>query len=486
VAQLAELLGKPLHPWQQHVANVALEVDPNTGLPAYDTVILVVMRQQGKTELMLPVMTQRAIGWDVPQRILYTTQTGSEARKKWEDIHVQRLKKSPLKNMFETRLRINAEAMHFENGSSWSPIAPTIKGGGTGDTVNLGVIDEAWSRPDNRTEVGMRPAMLTQPDRQLWITSMVPGPVRAKTVDSVYLRDKMDLGRAMVRNDQRSGVAYFEWSAQPGLDPGDPETWRSCMPGLNRTVSEKNVASDWETMSMSGQVADFCAEYLGWWPQDHRPLWQVIREPVWAALRDPLSSMARRFALAVDIDPERTSATIAVAGKRPDGDRHVEIVEPGSDVPENVSGVDWVERRLLELIDNTRPLCVALDPRGPARSLLPALERRKVKLIKPNSLEMAGACGSFYDATGQAIADAETRGEALPDDPGWRVRHLGQASLDRALAGARKLTSPTNGTFVFVRTGQRTSISPLYAAALALHGYEIMAPADYDILKSVY
>jgi len=119
MATCAELLGKPLMQWQRRVGDVALELDGN-GLPAYHTVIVVVMRQQGKTELMLPLMTHRAAAdWGRPQRILYTAQTGSDARKKWEDIHVARLNKSVFDPMFTTRLRLNAEGMLWRDGSSW-------------------------------------------------------------------------------------------------------------------------------------------------------------------------------------------------------------------------------------------------------------------------------------------------------------------------------------------------------------------------------
>src|SRR5215217_7263151 len=85
VAEVADLLGTPLMPWQRHVADVALELDPETGLLAYREVILTVPRQSGKTTLLLAVMTHRALGFGQRQRVLYTAQTRNDARKKWED-----------------------------------------------------------------------------------------------------------------------------------------------------------------------------------------------------------------------------------------------------------------------------------------------------------------------------------------------------------------------------------------------------------------
>src|SRR5687767_7254756 len=74
VGQVARLLGKPLMPWQQQVADVALEVDPATGLLVYREVVLTVPRQAGKTLLGLAVKTHRCLGFGEPQNVLYTAQ----------------------------------------------------------------------------------------------------------------------------------------------------------------------------------------------------------------------------------------------------------------------------------------------------------------------------------------------------------------------------------------------------------------------------
>lgn len=475
-------------PWQRYVMDVALELD-SEGLPAYHTVILVVMRQNGKTELLLPLMTHRATGWGDNQRILYTTQTASKAREKWQDIHVKRLQESPLAPMFTTRLRLNQEAMMWANGSMWSPGAATAKTGGTGDTLNLGVIDEAWSRPDNRTEVGMRPAMLTQQNRQLWVCSMVPGASRASGIDSMYLRQKMAVGRRLVEQGNTSGIAYFEWSAEEGLDPADPATWWSCMPALGtreevnnrvRTITEANVRADFESMDLT----DFCAEYLGWWPQDKKPMWRFIRETTWEGLKDEHSQIDGRLAFGVDISPERRHAAIAVAGKRADGDWHIETIEPGGRIPADVDDIDWLIPRLKELIDTHNPLSVCLDAKSPGRSLFTPLSlwmsknHPNIAIDTPNGLEIAAACSRFFDATGQVGGPGT--------ENAIRVRHINQRSLNAAVAVASKMTSPTNGTFVYARTGGAGNLTPLYAVTLAMHGYELNAVGDYDILASIY
>src|SRR5262245_59567222 len=116
-AAVAAQMGQPLMPWQRHVVDVGLELLPD-GRPAYREVIVTVPRQCGKSILLLAVMLQRALGWPPPQRILYSAQTGNDARKKlvedWE----------PILNRHKSRLRIRRvlrgmgnEGVEFFNGS---------------------------------------------------------------------------------------------------------------------------------------------------------------------------------------------------------------------------------------------------------------------------------------------------------------------------------------------------------------------------------
>lgn len=480
VAQVAQLLGKPLFSWQRYVVDVAFELDPLTHQLAYDDVTIVLPRQQGKTELILPVMTHRSTSFPVAQRIMYTTQTAAKAVEKWRDVHVKRLEASDLKEMFDTRLKTNMEAIIWKNGSYWFPGATTGKTGGTGDSLDLGVIDEFWSRKDNSTEVSMKPAMMTRPNKQLWRASMVPGLIRLKNHDPKYMRDQMTMGRERVRRGVNRGQAYFEWCAPPNSDPGLPETWRSCMPGLQchgGLIPESTIRSDFETL----ELVDFCAEYLGWFPEDHVVKWVVIKQTTWLDLYDPESETVGGIALAVDVSPDRTWAAIGMVGRRSDGDWHVEVIEPGNDIDPTQKGMDWVEERLLQLVDKHKPIAVVIDPLSPAASLITQLTNKGIEVVTPNMPQIAATCGLFYDGTGQN-ADSREPGEGEPDPR--RIRHLGQPILDKAVAAARTSQSPRHGSFFWLRVGP-ADITALVAVSLALHGYELKKPADYDVEDSI-
>src|SRR6266566_353985 len=235
--QVARMLGKDLMPWQRHVLDVALEVDPVTGLPAYREVVLTVPRQSGKTTTLLSLMVHRSLGFARPQRITYTAQTRLAAREKWQYEHLPLLQKSPLGGMFRPVLQRGEERIVWDNGSIYG-IESTQETAGHGNTLDLGIIDEAFARVDAAGEQAMRPAMVTRADAQLWVVSTA-GKAKDK---SAYLWGKVQAGRARLDAGPGSGIAYFEWSAPVDADPADPLVWRDCMPALGHTITEATIA----------------------------------------------------------------------------------------------------------------------------------------------------------------------------------------------------------------------------------------------------
>jgi hypothetical protein len=494
VAEIAEALGKPFMPHQRLICDVAFELDPKTGYLAYDEVIVIGPRQTtGKTELMLPVMTHRCVGFgdelakwvkrelghDVqppgPQRVLYTAQTASKAAEKWRDIHVERLQKSPFASMVDVRLRLNMEAIMWPNGSSWSPGATTGRTGGTGDTLDLAVIDESWSREDNRTELGLRPAMLTRNWRQLWQLSMIPGISRALPGRWPYLHAKRQMGRAMVEGDHRQRVAFFEWSAERDADPSDPRTWWTCMPGLGRTAREEAVRSDFEALDL----VDFCAEYLGWEPAPGLAKWGVISEAAWLALavRPARGAFLDPVAFGVDGQPDQSGASIGMAALTPDGDTHVELVE-------KLPGVTWVVPAMVKLCQKQLPCAVGIAAHGPVASLIEPMRRAfaaanvDCPIVTFQGPDVAQACAQVYSETGQVDDGDVERSDR-------RLRHIDQPELNASVAGATKYTF--GDQWRWARTGPGGDASPLNAVTMARAAGERVEwlGGSYDIADSL-
>jgi len=418
------------------------------------------------TEFLLPYLTHRCIEpWFGPdQRVLQTAQTAEDARQKWRDIYMKRLQRvRAIRAMFTPRLSKDQEAFMWRNGSMWSPGSTTGKTAGTGDTLDVGFIDEAWSRPDFRTELGMKPAMDTRDNSQLLIASMIPGLTRAVPGTWPYLKEKRRFARARVEAGARHGVALFDWSAVEGSDPGDPRTWYSCMPGLGVTVREERIRAHFEKLPL----VDFCAEFLGWEPKETVPMWTTIPQLVWNGLEDPDSAPVGTVALAAEITKDRQRGYLGSVGKRDDGHWHLEVIEPGQKIPVGTVGVDWMERRALEILAAQEICTTVIDKRRPSASLIQTIKNAGYDVTEPNGPDIQAACGRFYDRTGAA-----TDPDAAKRDDGTRVRHLGQESLDRAVALVKKIDVGA-GAFTFVDRGSDDSIGPLYLMVLGMLGVEM-------------
>jgi hypothetical protein len=488
VAEVAAKLGKPSLPHQRHIYDVAYEIDPRTGYFAYDEIVVIGPRQAtGKTELLLPAMTHRCTGFskalsqwiraelgrdvDDPgkQRVLYTAQRAEDARQKWRDVHVERLQDSAFRSKIDVRKRLAAEQITWPNGSTWSPGAATKRAGGTGDTLDMAVIDEAWSREDSSTELGLRPAMMTRPWSQMWVTSMIPGISRSLPGSWPYLYAKRQNGRARVQAGRRSGTAYFEFGALPGADPGSESTWWSALPGLGRTVPVSRIRSDFERMAAAGNLVDFCAEYLGWVPEATAAKWAVVSEATWRALQIPATRGAYTdpVAFGVDATPDQQSASIGMAAKTVVGDTFVELIE-------SKPGLSWTIPALVKLCLEHGPCAIGIAAHGPAAPIIEPLRRalREANVDAPVSTDksivkafqgpaVSRACRQFYLETGEVGELAEE-----PDfDVNRRIVHIGQPELDASLAGAAKYTF--SDEWRWQRSGEGGDASPLYTVTLA-------------------
>jgi hypothetical protein len=274
VAAVAGVLGFTLMDWQQRVNATATELQGD-GLPAYRQVVLEVMRQQGKSVDVLSLMLAR--GLDVPGTMVsYSAQTRLAGRRRMLDVWWPVIRRSALRSVVDVRKGYGSEAYVFANGSMIM-LASGTEASDHGDTLHLGVIDEAWAQRDDTIEQALKPAMMTVPGAQLWVVSC------AGNEDSSYFRSKVEDGRARAEMGVTDTACYIGYSAADDADPGSPATWRGCMPALGITVTEETVAADYQTMD----EAEFRRAYLCQWPEVAKPGWQAISADAWGACAAP-------------------------------------------------------------------------------------------------------------------------------------------------------------------------------------------------------
>ncbi|MFG2002304.1 hypothetical protein ACGFNU_24440 [Spirillospora sp. NPDC048911] len=465
-ARVMEALGYPPMPWQRYVLDVALEIDPATGLFAHREVGLSVPRQQGKTQQILGVMVHRVMAWS-RQNVVYAAQTRGMARTRWEDEFLVTLDESKLTGKYRVRKTNGNEAVLWRATRSKLGITSNTEKAGHGPPLDLGVIDEAFAHEDDRLEQAFSPAMLTRPMAQLWWASA------GGTEKSVWLNKKRAAGRALIEELWQTRVhpaaAYFEWFAPEEMPRDDPATWRACMPALGHTVSEAIVRAELEKLD----PAEFDRAYLNRTRKATPPEDPNVPKDRWPRLVDTASQPGQDLALAVDVAPLRDWASIGVASLRTDGRIHVELVD-------RRTGTDWIVPALERLVKLWDPVAVALDAKGPVGSLLDDLAARDIRppddpeqpkrgdLAVPRVGEVVAACGQF--------ADAMRQGE---------LAHLDQVPLTAAVNGAR--TRPLGDAWAWHRRSAQVDISPLVAVTLArwaLLTRLAVLQDDYDVADS--
>ena len=445
--ELAALAGLHLDGWQQHVLRNALGERADGSWAAFEVGVCV-PRQNGKGAILearelagLFLLGERLIIHSAHQ-----FDTSLEAFRR-------------LLQLIEDTPDLDAEVAKVSNAHGEEGITlrsgsrirfrTRTKGGGRGFSADCLILDEAMFLAES-FHGALLPILSARPNPQVWYTG--------SAVDQYVHENGVVFSRVRKRgiDGDTAGLAYFEWSLDadnPGLvdyrTATTEEAWAAANPALNIRISPEHVA--YEQQSLGHR--EFVVERLnvGDWPAADG-MASVIDLARWDALEDAASVLPDPVALAFDMAPDRSMASIAAAGVRADGRAHVEIVE-------HRRGTSWLPGRVAELVAAHENVGVGCDATGPAASLLPELQALGVIPEAFTSQEHAQACGRFFDAVEQAT-----------------VRHLGSGELRTAVRGADR--RPLGDAWAWSRKNSSADISPLVAATLALSLATTREPVD--------
>lgn len=334
-------------------------------------------------------------------------------------------------------LRSNGkESIKWAGGGRMITFPPNVTGA-HGQTLDRVTVDEAFAFPDNRAEQGARHAMITRKSPQIVIQST------AGTIESKYLREKVDDGRQRVIDGTSGHVYYLEYSVGPDDDINNPEHWWRWMPALGYTIDIEAVKLEHDTLDAD----EFFRAYGNGWTGSST---QIIPAVSWAAsyaARTPRTDGSPVW-MSVDISPgvdnKGRTASIAVASFR-DHEIHVAVIAHGV-------GTAWVAKKLGELTRMHSVRRLYIDPTGDAGQIVPDIKRTSMANMEiVDTKTMAAACGRFH----QGVIDSV-------------IRHCDQVLLNAAVEGADKRT--LDDSWAWKRRTSTTDISPLVAVTLAAWG----------------
>jgi hypothetical protein len=332
-------------------------------------------------------------------------------------------------------------------------------GGGRGFTGDLVVFDEAMmlAAAFMAALVPLMAARSMDGDPQLWFAGSAVD--QQKTAHGVeFARVRADALAAVER------LAYFGWSA-PFDDPSnvprevldDPEMWALANPGLGIRISPQYIADERGALGSR----EFAVERLGIgdWPSTDEYSGRLFAPGVWQALTDVRSSVCDPVCFAVDVSPDRSSAAIGAAGRRADGQWHVEVVD-------HRKGTEWVVPRTAALLARHSSVGPVVDGVGPAAALAPEFAEAGVELRMTKTQEYVQACGQMYDSA--------MRGT---------LRHLGTDDLAQAVDGAAR--RPLGDAWALSRKDSQADITPLVSVTLARWGAETL-PLAVDASQNIW
>lgn len=432
VVDLCRSLGLVLDPWQEAVMQSAMG-ERSDGLWAAQRVGLSAPRQNGKSQLIVARALAGVLLFGERDIIVSAHQqdTAREAFQKFLDL---RDVSPALAERMPERLIANAlgrEQIKFANGATIKFKARTASTG-RGFSSDCLMLDEAQRLSQSAWQTILS-TMSARPNPQVWLLGTPPNPGDDSEVF------------ASVRNAALEGKssqsAWLEWAADPDDDPALEATRAKANPAWYVRINPDVVQGEYETYS----VSQFAVERLGIWESVTQR--QVIDPDLWAACGDVSSVPASRLVLAVDVDPDQTRASVALAGVRADGLAHVELYAQHQ-------GTGWLAPWIADKAAAGKVSAVVIDAKSPAVPLVEELKRRKVRNVVVTGWDdMATACAGLL---GSVIEGT--------------VRHTDQPQLTAALAVASKRA--LGDRWAWNRRTATSDITPLVAVTLALWGVQ--------------
>jgi hypothetical protein len=451
---VAEQLGHELDDEQKLALKEITATTSDGKLAGYEAVISA-PRQSGKSLVCEVYAVTHALR---SERVLYTGHradlAGNIFRRMWATI--------PEGWGVTATFSNGREALHFPSGGliEFKTRGPRIARGNTYDKV---IVDEAQAVAEEDLD-GMRYSIRTRPDVQILYAACAPnGRVNANCLVLKSLRDR-------ARGGQADGLVYVEWAGIVVDDDGEelqahqmPESaitdravWKRATPGFGARITEDRMASELESM---GPVS-FAIEALNipLWPDVAYAGAGPVTVAAWEALVDERSELDPEeplpgVVLGFDMSRER-AVSICLVGRRRDALLNNDFVGRF----EGAAAAGAAIARLCEREDLDVRAVVA---DGTPQNLALLQKLRHDFVVTERQAREAGAarlgqeaCGSLVDFVNES-----------------RFRHRGQLELQEAVRGA--VTKPLGEGWIYSRSRSRTDVSPLIAAACALHVAEL-------------
>lgn len=484
IATATEDLGRNLHPWQEWVLIHSLELAPGsyTSDPApvlrFETVLVLVARQNGKSFLASTRMLWRMLMWDPPEGepplVLGTAHKLAAAEEIQEQAY-KAIARSPAADQVARMTGTNgSKTLELINGARYRCDAASDDGGRSFSVTDL-FFDEL------RQQKEWSPWMALTNTTNAKFSSQVFAVSNAGESKSVVLNSLQDNERKAIQEYDAfiSGggtpeewaktheitFGLFEYSAPEGAPIHDRDGWAAANPSLGYPFgpTERKLAA---TVALVGdQGKEGVPEY--------KFRAEVLCQRVAMAADGPFKQedldaclspggeidLSSPLVVGVDTSADGKMSYIAVAGYRADGVPQVEILTKRP-------FMDWIPD-FLENQLNFTPRDIVLQGKGaPISSYREPLLRQGINFTPCEASNLPAACAQFAERVEQHKVS-------------WRDQPILRKPLEEAVK------KYYGDVWSWNRERSPVDIAPLCAATFALWGLLRLQDNEED-KKSVY
>jgi hypothetical protein len=472
------VLRRPFDPWQEFAVIHAGELLED-GSPRFRIVLLLVARQQGKTEL-LAILPAYWLSVDESPMVLGLSTKVEYAKETWSKTK-RLIAAAPAlaanlgkrwfvegNNRIEMWLNVLDDDGNPTGDTSRYKVAASTAEGGRSLTVRNLMMDEfrhvkitAWDAAE--------PTTSSVWDAQIWCTS------NAGDNNSTLLNEMRDAAVKFIESGEGDdSILLMEWSAPEDADPTDIEALAMANPNLGRrTRADRLLAKARAAVAAGGeQLTSFRTNYLCQRVKVANP---AIDPGMWLRRRDasvrPAETDTRR-ALCLDVALDGGHVTLASAVVLHDDRVLVGIVR-------SWDSTVAARRELPGLLAKAKSKTLGWFPSGPAAQLAADLADRSTakRTNRPATLppgmkseeirgELGAVCMGFEELVRSEL-----------------VVHPGDPMLDEQVGAAERMK--TGGTWAYARSGE-TYVDAVYAVSGAAHlARTLPVPPTYRRLVSV-
>lgn len=451
-----DVLGRPLDPWQELAAIAAGELRPDGSL-RFRIVILLVARQQGKTEL-LAILPAYWLDVDEVPTVVGISNKLEHAEETWEKTR-QMIDRAPdleparIGRWYRIGNGKTSMTLTTEDGARCTyKIAAANGDAGRSKTIHRLIVDE-FRQIGIEVWDAAEPATSAVDNPQIWCAS------NAGTDRSTLLNGMRDAAIAYIETGEGADdVLLLEWSAPDDADPCDLDALAMANPNLGRRGRRPAAL-----LAMAQAAVAAGSEDLALFKTNYMCIRVKVEDPAidpgaWARCLDPAvvpGPEVLRRALCIDVSLDGQHVTLAAAAVLDDGRVVVGIVGAWSSTKE-------ARRGLARALKGSVSPVLGWLPTGPAAQMAADLADRSTaqRQNRPSAVPDRMRVEEI-----RAEVSAVCMGLEELARSGTLV-HPGDPMLDEQVAAAERMK--TGATWVFVRSGD-VYVDAVYAVAGAAH-----------------